>query len=159
MSPTLKQLSTKGRKRKVRRNKVSCLCRKPQKRVLVYKVGILPPRKPNSAKRKHAKVRVLGEKFKGKRAFAHIPGWGFHGLHDYSVALLEGKGPKDVPGVNYSLIRGSLDFQVCEKHRVHRRSKFGLKRREVERNPDNKYPRWWGLPDHKKHPKNLENAY
>ena len=159
MTPTLKQLGRLGRKKKVRRNKVSCLCKKPQKRVLVYKVGILPPRKPNSAKRKHAKVRVLGEKFKGKRAQAHIPGWGFHGLHDYSVALLEGKGPKDVPGVNYSLIRGCLDFQLPEKHRVHRRSKFGLKRSDVKRNEDNNYPRWWGLINHKKHPKDIKNAY
>jgi small subunit ribosomal protein S12 len=74
LSPTLKQLSRVGRKKKIRRNKVSCLCKKPQKRVLVYKVAILPPRKPNSAKRKHAKVRVLGENFKGKKTKAHIPG-------------------------------------------------------------------------------------
>jgi small subunit ribosomal protein S12 len=74
MAPTLLQLGRKGRKKKIRRNKVSCLCRKPQKRVLVYKIGILPPRKPNSAKRKHAKVRILGEKFSGRRTFAHIPG-------------------------------------------------------------------------------------
>ena len=74
MNPTLKQLSLKGRKKKLKRNKVSCLCKKPQKRVLVYKVDTLPPRKPNSAKRKHAKVRVLGQRFKGRRTFAHIPG-------------------------------------------------------------------------------------
>jgi small subunit ribosomal protein S12 len=74
MSPTLRQLVSKVRKKKVRRNKVSCLCKKPQKRVLVYKIGILPPRKPNSARRKHAKVRVLGENFKGRKTFAHIPG-------------------------------------------------------------------------------------
>jgi ribosomal protein S12 len=54
---------------------------------------------------------------------------------------LEGKGPKDVPGVNYSLIRGSLDFQIPEKHRVHSRSKFGLKRSDVKRNDDYIYPR------------------
>lgn len=159
MSPTLRQLVSKGRKKKVRRNKVSCLCKKPQKRVLVYKIGILPPRKPNSARRKHAKVRVLGENFKGRKTFAHIPGWGFHGLHDYSIALLEGRGPKDVPGVNYSLIRGCLDFQLPEKQRVRRRSKFGLKRSAVRRNDDYDYPRWWGLVNHKKHPKNIENAY
>lgn len=159
MNPTLSQLSKNGRKKKIRRNKVSCLYNKPQKRVLVYKVGILPPRKPNSAKRKHAKVRVLGENFKGKRTFAHIPGFSFHGLHDYSIALLEGRGPKDVPGVNYSLIRGCLDFQLPEKQRVHRRSKFGLRRREVRRNEDFDYPRWWGNPNHNKHPKNIENAY
>lgn len=159
MAPTLIQLSRKGRKKKFRRNKVSCLYKKPQKRVLVSKIGILPPRKPNSAKRKHAKVRVLGEKFQGRRTFAHIPGWGFHGLHDYSVALLEGRGPKDVPGVNYSLIRGCLDFQVMEKQRVRRRSKFGLKRSFVTRNDDFDYPRWWGKVNHPKHPKNFSNAY
>ena len=141
MNPTLHQLGINGRKKKVRRNRVRCLCKKPQKRVLVYKIGILPPRKPNSARRKHAKIRVLGEKFKGKSAFAHIPGWGFHGLHDYSIALLEGKGPKDVPGVNYSLIRGCLDFRLPAKHRVRRRSKFGLQRRDVRRDDDNDYPK------------------
>lgn len=159
MAPTLLQLGRKGRKKKIRRNKVSCLCRKPQKRVLVYKIGILPPRKPNSAKRKHAKVRILGEKFSGRRTFAHIPGWGFHGLHEYSIALLEGKGPKDVPGVNYSLIRGCLDFQLPEKQRVQRRSKFGLKRNMVRRNDDFTYPRWWEKPDHPKYPKKSENVF
>jgi len=108
--------------------------------VLVYKVAILSPRKPNSAKRKHAKVRVLGN-FKGKKAFAHIPGKGFHGLNDFSTALIEGGGPPDLPGVNYSLIRGSLDFILTEKHRVHRRSKFGLKRVDVERNEKYDYPK------------------
>lgn len=159
MAPTLLQLSRIGRKNKWRRNTVSCLCGKPQKRVLVYKIGILPPRKPNSAKRRHAKVRVLGENFKGKKAFAHIPGWNQHGLHEYSIALLEGKGPKDTPGVNYSLIRGAMDFALPVRHRVHSRSKFGLKRGDVMRNDKATYPAWWGFMKHPKHPKKIANAY
>jgi small subunit ribosomal protein S12 len=60
MAPTSLQLSRNGRKQKIRRNEVASLFKKPQKKALVYKVAILTPRKPNSAKRKHAKVRVLG---------------------------------------------------------------------------------------------------
>ena len=159
MAPTRIQLSRKGRKKKIRRCRVSCLFGKPQKRVLVYKVAIMSPRKPNSAKRKHAKVRILGENFTGKRGFAHIPGQGDHGLHDFSVCLMEGKGPPDLPGVNYSLIRGSLDFLLSVKLRVRRRSKFGLKRRDVVRDDDLTYPDWWGNPAHEKHPKKMVNAY
>ncbi len=159
MSPTLLQLSRKKRKGKWRRNKVSALCGKPQKRALVYKLGILPPRKPNSAKRRHVKVRVLGDNFKGKKAFAHIPGWNQHGLHEYSIVLMEGQGPKDTPGVNYSLIRGSLDFLLPVRHRVHSRSKFGLARNQVFRNDKATYPDWWGFMKHKNHPKNPRNAY
>lgn len=158
MTPTSLQLAKYGRKKKIRRCKVRSLFGKPQKRGLAYKVAILSPRKPNSAKRKHAKVRVLGN-FKGKKAFAHIPGRGYHGLHDFSTVLIEGGGPPDLPGVNYSLIRGALDFLLTEKFRVHRRSKFGLRRIDVERNDKYDYPRWWGLPNHPKHPKKMINAY
>lgn len=158
MAPTILQLSRKGRKKKVRRNKVRCLFGKPQKRALVYKVAILSPRKPNSAKRKHAKLRVLGN-FKGKRAFAHIPGRNEHGLHEYSIVLMEGGGPPDLPGVNYSLIRGVLDFLVVENFRVRRRSKFGIKRTDVVRDEHFDYPNWWGDEDHPRHPKKMVNAY
>lgn len=158
MSPTNIQLARKGRKLRKKKSQVKWLFGRPQKKVLVYKVAIQSPRKPNSAKRKHAKVRVLGN-YKGKRAFAHIPGGSHHGLHDFSVCLMEGGGPPDLPGVNYSLIRGSLDFVLTAKHRVRRRSKFGLKRIDVERNDKFFYPCWWGNPSHPKHPKKLENAY
>jgi small subunit ribosomal protein S12 len=74
MSPTLLQLGRIGRKQKERRNKVPCLYHKPQKKALVFKLGILAPRKPNSAKRKHAKLRILGRDFQGRKTLAHIPG-------------------------------------------------------------------------------------
>lgn len=125
----------------------------------MFKLGILSPRKPNSAKRKHAKVRILGKKGRGRRALAHIPGWDKNGLHEYSVVILEGGGPKDTPGVNYSLIRGLLDFNLPTKERVKSRSKFGLVRRDVSRNIDFDYPRWWNQEKHCDYPKNIENVY
>lgn len=158
MCPTSLQLARKGRKKKIRRNEVARLFEKPQKKALVYKVDILTPRKPNSAKRKHAKVRVLGN-FKGKRAFAHIPGGTYHGLHEYSIVLIEGGGPPDLPGVNYTVIRGALDFCLNLKYRVKRRSKFGLTRRDVVRHDDLDYPNWWGDTNHSKHPQKMINAF
>lgn len=158
MTPTIKQLARKNRTKRIKKNKVKCLFGRPQKKVLVYQIAIMSPRKPNSAKRKHAKVRVLGG-YNGKKAFAHIPGWGFHGLHEFSVALMEGGSPPDLPGVNYSLIRGAIDFLLVEKHRVRRRSKFGVKRADVVRNDKFFYPCWWGNINHPKHPKKMANAY
>jgi len=159
MGPTRLQLSRKGRIQKKRRNKVPCLYNRPHKRALVFKLGILPPRKPNSAKRKHVKLRILGEKFKGRRTLAHIPGWDKHGLHEYSIVLIEGGGPKDTPGVNYTAMRGLLDFVLPTKQRTRSRSKFGLTRRDVFRNSKFDYPRWWGNPQHPDYPKNPENIF
>lgn len=121
--PTLKQLSLYGRKLKRRRCQVAALVGAPQKKGVIIKMGITTPRKPNSAKRKYAKVRMIVSK---KLIFAHVPGIGKHGLQEYSIVLVEGGNPPDVPGVNYSLIRGAYDFDKLEEYvRRKRRSKFG----------------------------------
>jgi len=85
----------------------------------------MTPRKPNSAKRKIAKVRLV---FNLKRVFASVPGKGDN-LHEYSTVMLRGGSAKDLPGVNYALMRGLLDFAAPEVfQRMARRSKFGIKR-------------------------------
>jgi len=94
------------------------------KRGIVYKIATMTPRKPNSARRTFAKVKVG---FKQKRIFAKIPGIGEHFLQAHSVVLVRGHGPKDSPGINYHLIRGSMDFNRVETFgRKNRRSKFGV---------------------------------
>jgi small subunit ribosomal protein S12 len=124
--PTLRQLSFYGRKLKRRRCAVAALVGAPQKKGVVVKMGITTPRKPNSAKRKYAKVRMIVAK---KVIFAHVPGIGKHGLQEYSIVLVEGGSPPDVPGVNYTLIRGVYDFDKLEEYeRKKRRSKFGTPR-------------------------------
>jgi small subunit ribosomal protein S12 len=124
------QLANKPRKKRKRRCKVPALFGCPQKRGVIYKVATMSPRKPNSAKRKIVKVRILGN-FLGKRAFANIPGIGPNGLNEFNIVLLEGGNPKDSPGINYSLIRGKLDFFEPELYgRQNRRSKFGAIKHE-----------------------------
>jgi len=124
--PTLRQLSYYGRKSKKRRCAVAALLGAPQKKGVIVKMGITTPRKPNSAKRKYAKVRMIMAK---KIIFAHVPGIGKHGLQEYSIVLVEGGNPPDVPGVNYTMIRGVYDFDKPEEYkRRKRRSKFGTKR-------------------------------
>jgi small subunit ribosomal protein S12 len=124
--PTLRQLSFYGRKNKRRRCAVAALVGAPQKKGVIIKMGITTPRKPNSAKRKYAKVRMIVSK---KIIFAHVPGIGKHGLQEYSIVLVEGGNPPDVPGVNYTMIRGVYDFDKPEEYkRKKRRSKFGTKR-------------------------------
>ena len=124
--PTLRQLSFFGRKLKRRRCTVAALVGAPQKKGVVIKMGITTPRKPNSAKRKYAKVRMIVSK---KIIFAHVPGIGKHGLQEYSIVLVEGGNPPDVPGVNYTLVRGVYDFDKLEEYeRKKRRSKFGTPR-------------------------------
>ena len=124
--PTLRQLSYYGRKNKKRRCAVAALVGAPQKKGVIVKMGITTPRKPNSAKRKYAKVRMIVAK---KVIFAHVPGIGKHGLQEYSIVLVEGGNPPDVPGVNYTMIRGVYDFDKPEEYkRKKRRSKFGTKK-------------------------------
>ena len=97
----------------------------PHRKGVVYKITTMSPRKPNSAKRTFAKVRLLHN---NKRLFAKIPGIGEHFLQAHSIVLVEGHGPKDSPGINYHLIRGQCDFVKPELYgRKNRRSKFGLK--------------------------------
>lgn len=96
---------------------------------VVYKVAIMTPRKPNSAKRKIVKVRLLANK---KRVFANIPGIG-HNLREYSVVMVRGGSANDLPGVNYTVIRGILDFTKLEDFgRRAGRSKYGVPRSKNE---------------------------
>jgi len=98
----------------------------PHRKGVIYKIAIMSPRKPNSARRTFAKVRLL---FNDKRLFAKIPGIGEHYLQTHSIVFVRGHGPKDSPGINYHLIRGLCDFIKVEPYgRKNRRSKFGVKK-------------------------------
>jgi small subunit ribosomal protein S12 len=120
------QLSRGFRIRKIRRNKVAPFEGAPQRKGIVYKIAVMSPRKPNSAKRTFAKVKIA---INDKKVFAKIPGIGDHFLQAHSVVLLRGHGPKDSPGINYHLIRGLYDFHRVEVFgRRNRRSKFGVKK-------------------------------
>ena len=126
--PTAGQLLNKIRKHIKKRQRLLALAGAPQRRGVIYKLAIMTPRKPNSAKRKIAKIRLL---YNGRRIFASIPGIG-HNLHEYSVVLVRGGSAKDLPGVNYTLIRGVLDFASRELIiRRNGRSKYGVKRKEL----------------------------
>lgn len=123
--PTVNQILKNIRLKKYRRYRLIALQGAPFRRGVVYKITIMTPRKPNSAKRKIAKVRVV---FNKRRVFANIPGQG-HTLQEYSVVMVRGGSAKDLPGVNYTLIRGLLDFTGSENFvRKNRRSKYGLAR-------------------------------
>jgi len=127
MLPTSHQLSIGRIKRtnKIRRNKVAAFIGAPQRKGEVFKIAKMTPRKPNSAKRTFAKVRILAS---NKKIFAKIPGIGEHFLQAHSSVLVRGHGPKDSPGINYHLIRGLYDFSKVELFgRMNRRSKFGVK--------------------------------
>lgn len=124
--PTLRQLSLHPRKQKRRRCAVAALLGAPMRKGVVVKMAITSPRKPNSAKRKYAKVRVIHS---DKIVHAHIPGTGPSFIQEYSIVMVEGGSPPDVPGVNYSLIRGLYDFDGLEAHgRKKKRSKYGTKK-------------------------------
>jgi small subunit ribosomal protein S12 len=128
MYPTNGQLSKTKRIHKLRRNKVAPFNGAPQRKGIVYKIAIMSPRKPNSAKRTFAKVKIA---INFKKIFAKIPGIGEHFLQTHSVVLVRGHGPKDSPGINYHLIRGLCDFNRVEQFgRRNRRSKFGVKKSE-----------------------------
>ena len=125
--PTAKQLMKNARRRRYRRPRLLALEGAPQRRGIIYKLTTMTPRKPNSAKRKIAKVRLP---FNYKRVFASIPGKGYD-LHEHGAILVRGGSAKDLPGVNYALMRGLLDFPAAEEfQRKARRSKFGIKRPE-----------------------------
>ncbi len=126
MCPTILQLSKGARKKKQRRFKAAIFEGAPQRKGIVYKIAVMSPRKPNSARRTYAKVRLS---FNNKKLFAKIPGIGDHFLQPHSIVLVRGHGPKDSPGINYHLIRGLYDFNKLEIFgRRKRRSKFGVKR-------------------------------
>jgi len=120
--PTISQLVRKGRKRVVKKTKAPALKGTPQKRGVCLTVRTVPPKKPNSALRKIARVRLTN----GMEVTAYIPGIG-HNLQEHSVVLIRGGRVKDLPGVRYHIIRGTLDT-AGTKDRKTSRSKYGAKR-------------------------------
>lgn len=119
--PTYNQLCKKKRKSKIKLNKTPALDGCPQKKGICTKLVIRAPKKPNSALRKLARLRLTN----GKRVYAYIPGEG-HNLQQYSTVLMRGGRVKDLPGVKYHLIRGKLDL-LGLKDRKTSRSKYGTK--------------------------------
>jgi len=120
--PTINQLVRKPRKSKQERSKRPALEGNPQKRGVCTRVYTTTPRKPNSALRKVARVRLTN----GFEVGAYIPGEG-HNLQEHSVVVIRGGRVKDLPGVRYHIVRGSLDTQGVE-NRKQGRSKYGTKR-------------------------------
>ena len=120
--PTINQLIRSPRRPQAARNKVPALQSSPQKRGVCTRVYITTPKKPNSALRKVARVRLTN----GREVNAYIPGVG-HNLQEHSVVLIRGGRVKDLPGVRYHIVRGSLDTQGV-KDRKQGRSKYGAKR-------------------------------
>ena len=121
---TLNQLIKKPRVKKTVTKKSRLLNESPQRKAVCTRVYITAPKKPNSAKRKVAKVRFSD----GGRTIAYIPGEG-HNLQDHSVVLLRGGSVKDLPGVKYKVIRGKYDLAGI-KGRSQARSKYGTKRKQ-----------------------------
>ena len=120
--PTINQLIRHGRNRPVSRTKVPAMESCPQKRGVCTRVYTTTPKKPNSAMRKVAKVRLTN----GFEVISYIPGES-HNLQEHSVVLIRGGRVKDLPGVRYHILRGVLDTQGV-KDRKQRRSKYGAKR-------------------------------
>ena len=120
--PTVQQLIRKGRKTKIKKSKSPDLMSSPQRRGVCIRVFTATPKKPNSALRKVARVRLTN----GREVNAYIPGVG-HTLQEHSVVLVRGGRVKDLPGVRYHIVRGSLDATGVAD-RAQRRSKYGAKR-------------------------------
>jgi small subunit ribosomal protein S12 len=120
--PTIQQLVRKGRKQQVKKTKSRALDSSPQKRGVCTRVYTTTPKKPNSALRKVAKVRLTN----GIEVIAYIPGEG-HNLQEHSIVLVRGGRVKDLPGVKYHIVRGALDTSGVEDRRQSR-SKYGTKR-------------------------------
>ena len=120
--PTINQLLRKKRVKVKTRDKVPALEKSPQKRGVCVKVYTTTPKKPNSALRKVARVKLTN----GQEVSAYIPGEG-HNLQEHSVVLIRGGRVKDLPGVRYHILRGSLDTQGVST-RKQRRSLYGTKK-------------------------------
>ena len=138
--PTINQLVRKGRENKVWKSKSPALNRgynslqrqattiaSPQKRGVCTRVGTMTPKKPNSALRKYARVRLSN----GMEVTAYIPGIG-HNLQEHSVVLIRGGRVKDLPGVRYHIIRGTLDCAGVA-NRNHSRSLYGAKKPKAKK--------------------------
>ena len=120
--PTINQLVRKGRKKILKKNNVPALMACPQRRGVCTRVYTTTPKKPNSALRKVARVRLSN----GFEVTAYIPGEG-HNLQEHSVVLIRGGRVKDFPGVRYHILRGNLDTQGVA-NRKKRRSLYGTKK-------------------------------
>lgn len=120
--PTIEQLVRKGRQAKPKKSKTLALKGSPLRRGVCTRVYTTTPKKPNSALRKVAKVRLTN----GFEVISYIGGEG-HNLQEHSVVLIRGGRVKDLPGVRYHIVRGSLDLQGV-KDRKQARSKYGAKR-------------------------------
>ncbi len=120
--PTINQLVRKGRTKQLKKNKVPALQACPQKRGVCTRVYTTTPKKPNSALRKVARVRLSNN----LEVNAYIPGEG-HNLQEHSIVLIEGGRVKDLPGVRYHVVRGVLDPAGVEDRRTSR-SRYGTKK-------------------------------
>lgn len=120
--PTYNQLCRKNRTKKQKRKKTPALEGSPQKKGICTKLVLRTPKKPNSALRKLAKLKLTNN----KRVYAYIPGEAGHNLQEYSNVIMRGGRVKDLPGIKYHLVRGKLDFSGLAK-RITSRSKYGTK--------------------------------
>ena len=120
--PTINQLVRKGRRRIIKKTTTPALKGNPQKRGVCTRVYMTTPKKPNSALRKVTRVRLTN----GMEVTAYIPGEG-HNLQEHSIVLLEGGRVKDLPGVRYHIIRGTLDTSGVSD-RTTSRSRYGTKK-------------------------------
>ena len=120
--PTYNQLCKKKRIQKNKRKKTPALEGSPQKKGLCTKLVLRTPKKPNSALRKLAKLKLSNK----KRVYAYIPGEREHNLQEYSNVIIRGGRVKDLPGIKYTMIRGKLDFAGLTKRKTSR-SKYGTK--------------------------------
>lgn len=125
--PTIQQLVRKGRQKPEVKSKSIALDSCPQRRGVCTKVYTTTPKKPNSALRKVAKVRLTNK----VEVIAYIPGEG-HNLQEHSIVLVRGGRVKDLPGVRYHIVRGALDTAGVDG-RKQRRSKYGAKRPKVKK--------------------------
>ena len=120
--PTINQLVRKGRKKVTKKKSAPALKGNPQKRGVCTRVYTTTPKKPNSALRKVARVRLVN----GMEVTAYIPGEG-HNLQEHSIVLIEGGRVKDLPGVRYHIIRGTLDTSGVSDRKTSR-SRYGAKK-------------------------------
>ena len=120
--PTINQLVRKGRKRVLKKTATPALKGNPQKRGVCTRVYTTTPKKPNSALRKVARVRLTN----GREVNAYIPGEG-HNLQEHSIVLIEGGRVKDLPGVRYHIVRGTLDTAGVSDRKTSR-SRYGAKK-------------------------------
>ena len=127
--PTISQLIRHRRQLKIKRSKSPALTKCPQRRGVCLQVKTMTPKKPNSALRKIARVRLSNK----IEVTSYIPGEG-HNLQEHSIVLVRGGRVKDLPGVRYHIVRGTLDATGVEKRR-RSRSKYGVKRPKAGKAP------------------------